>query len=159
MLPMRLNHYTLYSGVGHASGQLNAFDRALNAAGVSDYNLVKISSILPPNCQREGKILLPKGLLLPTAMATIFSDIVGTRLSAAVAVAIPQNSNDIGVIMEHSTHSAKKETEEQARTYACQAMNDRHIKIKDIVSISTECYVELAEYYCTFASVSLWGSP
>jgi len=155
---MRLNHYTLCSGAGHASGQLNAFDRALNAAGICNYNLVKISSILPPNCQQEGKILLPKGLLLPTAMATIFSDIVGTRLSAAIAVAIPQDSNDVGVIMEHSAHSAKEETEEQARIYAREAMIDRHIKIKDVVSISSECHVELPEYYCVFASISLWGS-
>ena len=92
-------------------------------------------------------------------MATKFSDIVGTRLSAAVAIAIPQNSNDIGVIMEHSAHSAKEETEEQVHTYACQAMNDRHIRIKEIISISTECYVELPEYYCAFASASLWGFP
>lgn len=156
---MRLSHYTLSSGAGHANGYLNAFDRALNAAGISDYNLVKISSILPPNCHPEGKVLLPKGLLLPTAIAKIFSDIVGTRLSAAVAIAIPQDSNDIGIIMEHSTHLAKEETEEQARAYAHQAMKDRHIRIGDVVSISTECYVELPEYYCAFASVSLWGLP
>lgn len=159
MISMRLDHYTLCSGVGHARGHLNAFDRALSAAGVSDYNLVKISSILPPNCQQEEKILLPKGLLLPTAMATIFSNIIGTRLSAAVAIAIPQNSNDIGVIMEHSAHSAREETEEQARIYAREAMIDRHIKIKDVVSVSSECHVELPEYYCAFASISLWSSP
>lgn len=153
---MLLKHYTLCSGVGHAIGKHNAFDRALIEAGISDYNLVKISSILPPNCLQEEKVLLPKGLLLPTAVATIFSNKVGTRLSAAIAIAIPKDSNNIGVIMEHSTHLAKEETEDQARTYAYQAMRDRNIMIKDIISISTECYVKLPEYHCAFASVSLW---
>lgn len=156
MMSNLLNHYTLCSGVGHSVGKHNAFDRALINAGISDYNLVKISSILPPNCTQEQKVLLPKGLLLPTAVAAIFSNDVGTRLSAAIAIGIPQDKNNIGVIMEYSTYFAKQETEELARTYACQAMKDRCIEIKNIVSISSECYVESPEYYCAFASVSLW---
>ena len=156
MVSMLINHFTLCSGVGHATGQHNAFDRALIAAGVSDYNLVQISSILPPQCVQEDKVLLPKGSLLPTAIASIFSNNVGMRLSAAIAIGIPQDSNDIGVIMEHCTNLSKEETEELACTYARQAMKDRHIKIKDIVSVSTECCVETPEYYCVFAAASLW---
>ncbi len=151
-----LSHYTLCSGVGHSNGKHNAFDRALIDAGISDYNLVKISSILPPNCAPERKVLLPKGLLLPTAVAAIFSNDVGTRLSAAIAIGIPQDRNNIGVIMEYSTYFSKEETENLACTYACQAMKDRHIEIKSIVSTSSECYVEFPQYYCAFASVSLW---
>ncbi len=156
MRSIKLNHYTLCSGVGQAIGKHNSFDRALLVAGIADYNLVRISSILPPNCNHEEKVLLPKGLLLPTAVAAIFSDNVGTQLSSAIAIALPQDSNDIGVIMEHSNNLPKEETEEQARIYAYEAMKGRNIRIKEIVSISTECHVELPEYYCAFAAVSLW---
>lgn len=156
MESMLLNHFTLCSGVGHAIGQHNAFDRALIEAGVSDYNLIKISSILPPQCIQEDKILLSKGSLLPTAIASISSNNVGMRLSAAIAIGIPQDSHNIGIIMEHCTNLPKEETEELACTYACQAMKDRYIKIKNIVSVSTECCVEIPEYYCAFAAVSLW---
>ena len=35
------------TGIGHT--KLAAFDAALHAAGVSNYNLIKLSSIIPPN--------------------------------------------------------------------------------------------------------------
>jgi len=61
---------------GHAEGgtPLNAFDNALLAAGIGNINLVKISSILPPEVP---VIELPKiklGALIPTAYAAMTSE-------------------------------------------------------------------------------------
>ena len=37
----------LTSGVGVGSTEINAYDNALLNAGVGDYNLVKVTSVLP----------------------------------------------------------------------------------------------------------------
>lgn len=37
------------TGLGSASTSLAAFDAALNHAGIANYNLIKLSSVIPPN--------------------------------------------------------------------------------------------------------------
>ncbi len=39
------------SGIGSASTKLAAFDAALNHAGIANYNLVRLSSVIPPNSE------------------------------------------------------------------------------------------------------------
>lgn len=39
------------SGLGNGPTKLAAFDSALNHAGVSNYNLIRLSSVIPPNSQ------------------------------------------------------------------------------------------------------------
>lgn len=155
-MPVDYSHFTLSTGVGHSQNQINAFDRALISAGISDYNLIKISSILPPNCSQEASIILNKGSLLPTAYTYIHTNDVGMQIAASVAVGIPADCNDIGVIIKYCGYASKKEAESFARSSATQAMNDRKINIKTIVSVATECIVETPEDYCAFAAVSLW---
>lgn len=156
MMPVDYSHFTLSTGVGHSQSQINAFDRALISAGISDYNLIKISSILPPNCFQEESVFLGKGSLLPTAYTYIHANDVGAKIAASVAVGIPADCSDIGVIIKYCGCASKKELEALARTSALQAMNDRKISIKTIVSASTECIVKTPEYHCAFAAVSLW---
>lgn len=148
--------YIIRSSVGKSKHPLVAFDDALLRAGVGNYNLIKVSSILPPACILKDEITLARGALLPSAYAAIFSADVGTTISAAVAVGIPENSTDNGVIMEHSAVARKEETEEAVRTYVRQAMAERKLKIKDIISASIEVTVASDEIYCAFATVSMW---
>lgn len=156
MTPAEYRHFTLSVGFGHSQSRINAFDRALVAAGISDYNLIKISSILPPECIQEESVVVRKGGLLPTAYTYIHANSVGTLLAAAVAVGVPEDSRDIGVIIKHCGYSSKDEIEQLACSFAMQAMNDRRIKIKTVVSAAIECSVEISEDYCAFAAVSLW---
>ena len=39
------------SGSGEASTELSAFDRALYNAGIGDYNLIRLSSVIPPDSE------------------------------------------------------------------------------------------------------------
>lgn len=149
-------NYVIRVGVGHAYHKLGAFDRALKSAGVCDYNLIKVSSIFPPECETQKDIFLAKGALLPSAFASIYSNILGEYISAAVAIAIPTNKSDIGVIMEHSSCAPKEETEKIVRNFAESAMYDRNIAIKNILSRSIQIKVETEEFYCAFATVSMW---
>lgn len=43
----------LSSGIGSGPTQLSAFDAALNHAGVANYNLIVLSSVIPPNSKIE----------------------------------------------------------------------------------------------------------
>jgi len=156
MRAQSLRNYILRVGIGHSTNELTAFDRALITAGLSDYNLIKVSSILPPRCSLRKEITHPKGLLLPSAFTTICSGKISDTISSAIAVGIPSDSENVGVIMEHSAHSSKDEAEEVVRGFAAQAMQDRKISYSQIVSIAIDCCVKLPEIYCAFASVSMW---
>src|SRR2546428_11199839 len=87
---------------GHAEGgtPLNAFDNALLVAGIGNINLIKISSILPPDVP---VIELPKiklGAPIPTAYAAMTSETPGQTIPAALGYAIPDDPAKNGVIME-----------------------------------------------------------
>ncbi|MBQ7328371.1 MAG: arginine decarboxylase, pyruvoyl-dependent [Oscillospiraceae bacterium] len=149
-------NFILRTSIGRNTHQLGAFDDALLKAGIGNYNLIKVSSILPPKCSPKNTITLAKGALLPSAYALIFSSDIGTTISAAVAVGIPVDTSSNGVIMEHSALGTKREAEEIVRTYVKQAMLSRNLAIKEIVSVATEVTVISNETYCAFATVSMW---
>ena len=149
-------NYVIRTGVGRACHKLGAFDRALMIAGVCDYNLIKVSSILPPECEMQNDISLAKGALLPSAFASIYSNVLGECISAAVSIAIPANRSDVGVIMEHSSYNCKEETEKIVIKFAEIAMNDRNIPVKKVISGSIQIKVETEDFYCAFATVSMW---
>src|SRR5207249_12268754 len=68
---------------GHAEGgtPLNAFDNALLAAGIGNINLVKISSILPPEVPVIELPKIKRGALIPTAYAAMTSEKPGETRS------------------------------------------------------------------------------
>ena len=51
--------YFIVAGKGEGFTPLNAFDAALGDAGVGDLNLVKVSSIVPPFCERTEPQRIP----------------------------------------------------------------------------------------------------
>ncbi len=52
----------LSSGIGLGPTQLSAFDSALNHAGVANFNLIKLSSVIPPSSTIENSEEPLKGL-------------------------------------------------------------------------------------------------
>lgn len=49
------------SGIGEGQTNLSAFDAALWDAGIANYNLIRLSSIIPPNSEVKVKRLLNNG--------------------------------------------------------------------------------------------------
>lgn len=98
--------YYMGYGVGISGERLASFDKALINAGVGNYNLVKLSSILPAGCKRVIKFdkgIFPEhGSLLPVAYATISTNKVGQRITSGVAIGFPEDEEKVGVIMEYS---------------------------------------------------------
>ncbi len=133
---------------------LNAFDGALLDAGIGNTNLVKMSSIIPPGACEIDPVPLPPGALVPVAYASYTSETPGELISAAVAVAIPEDENSPGLIMEHSDAAPLKEVEEVVRRMAEEGMRMRGQRIKSLKSAGVEHRVE--KVGAVVAAVVLW---
>jgi arginine decarboxylase len=147
-------HYFLVSGASEGFTSLNAFDGALLRAGIGDTNLVKMSSIVPPRCQLISPVPLPAGSLVPTAYASITSDVPGQLIASAVAVALPKEPHFPGLIMEYSGRGSKAEIEEMVRQMALEGMKLRKREIKELKSMAVEHKVQ--KVGATLAAVVLW---
>lgn len=64
--------------------KLNAFDMALENAGIGQCNLVSVSSILPPNCKERKWKKIPVGSITYTVLARIDGD-EGATIGAGIA--------------------------------------------------------------------------
>lgn len=153
-LKLLTGRYCLVSGSGDGPSGLTAFDRALMAAGVGDYNLVKVTSILPPGALPGSVNELVPGQVVHAAMGMMTSDQPGELIAAAVAVGLPAKSGAVGVLMEGGFRCDAAEAEERVREMARTALADRGLEAKRIESISAEWRVQ--QFGAAFAAVMLW---
>ena len=147
--------YFFVSGASDGFTPLNAFDGALLQAGIGNTNIVKMSSIVPPHCQRISPVALPPGAIVPAAYACITSDIPGEIISASVAIALPEDENQNGLIMEYSAKGERLKIEEIVRNMAVEGMKLRGWKIKELKSIGIEYRIK--KIGAALAAVILWG--
>jgi arginine decarboxylase len=140
---------------GHAEGgtALNAFDNALLAAGIGNINLVKISSILPPDVPVIDLPKLTPGALIPTAYAALTSEVPGETIAAAVGYAVPDDSAKNGVIMEFHGHATREQAEEAIRAMLDEAFRVRGEPIREMKVFAVEHTVERVG--CALAAVTL----
>jgi len=150
------NVFALVKGASEGRTRLNAFDNSLLNAGVGDTNLMRMSSILPPGAVQKdiGDLNLPKGGLIPLAYATIDSTTPGRYISSAIAVGIPEDETEPGVIMEFEDHSKLDNVEDIVRQMVVDAFDYRNRALKEIKSIGIEHQVETCG--STFAAAVLW---
>lgn len=140
MLPT-FTKFWLASGKDTGPTPLNAMDFAYLNAGVGDTNLMVVSSILPPNCQLVAPFKLQPGTLQYIAAARKKRDGIefpgATFMSAAVAVGLPEDPNEAGLIMEHSGYfNTKQDCENKVRQMVMVGLARRKRPIKKILSIS-----------------------
>ena len=147
--------YFLVSGASDGYTPLNAFDSALLQAGIGNTNIVKMSSIVPPHCQMISPIALPPGALVPAAYAALTSDVPGETISAGVALALPEDENQNGLIMEYSAKGERLQIEETVRNMAMEGMKLRGWPIKELKSIAIE--YKIKKIGAVLAAVVLWG--
>ncbi|MBO8180028.1 MAG: arginine decarboxylase, pyruvoyl-dependent [Archaeoglobus sp.] len=115
------------SGIGRHEDALVSFELALRDAGIERFNLVPVSSIVPPNCRvvskEEGLKKLSPGEIVFCVMARHTSNDEGAEIFASVGAAFPEDDNLNGYIAEHSgvwyegaEKHAKKLAEEMLKT-------------------------------------------
>ena len=146
------NKYKIVKGVGKSPYPLVAFDLALQNAGIGDYNLVKVSSILPANCQYTRDIDMPKGSILYAAYATRTIS-WGQSSGVGVAVAKAKSSEENGVIFEHT---ALYDPADVLKRMCTSAMENRNRAIESInVCTQTICGEENL-YVSAIAAIVMW---
>jgi len=102
MIPTKL---FLTKGVGVHKDRLASFELALRNAGIEKYNLVYVSSILPPYCKMitkiEGLKLLQPGQITFCVMTKIETNEPHRLLSSSIGIAVPKDRKYYGYLSEH----------------------------------------------------------
>ncbi len=106
-------------GVGNHREELQSFELALRDAGIEKLNLVKVSSIFPPNCKiisrNEGLREIVPGMIAYCVMSTLSSDEPRRLIAASIGCAVPADRNAYGYLSEHHAFG---QTDEVAGEYA-----------------------------------------
>ena len=150
-----MEKYIITIGSGNSKYGLNAFDKALLASGIGDYNLVKLSSILPPHASRVEAVKLPRGSILHTAYSSYIEHCPGKTICAAIAVAKPKDESLPGVIMEVSGEFRDEIGEEIVTSMARISMESRSINEYDIQKEFISMITQEGSN-CVIAAVSIW---
>ena len=106
-------------GVGSHKYKLRSYELALRDAGIEKFNLVQVSSILPPECKvvsrAEGLRDIHPGAIVYCVMAQCASDESHRLIAASVGCAIPTDPNAYGYLSEHHGYG---QTEKEAGDHA-----------------------------------------
>lgn len=152
--------YTPVKGIGRGVTPLAAFENALLQAGIEKYNLVKVSSILPPKCERKEKIELPAGAILPIAYSFVYSIEQCDVLTSAIAIAIPEDEEDHGLIMEYHGFLGEKQAISVLEGMIEYSATNRSVKFKSVEYNICSAQVHTlnlgsGEVACVFCGVAL----
>jgi len=152
---MRKNVTMAAATAGHAEGGtiLNAFDNALLAAGLGNINLIKVSSIVPPDVEIMELPKIKPGALVPTAYAAMTSDVPGQTVAAAVGYALPDDPAKPGVIMEYHDLADRRTAERSIRAMLEEAFRVRGEMIRELKVFVAEHTVERVG--CAVAAIAL----
>lgn len=103
----------LTKGAGVHKDKLASFELALRDAGIEKFNLVFVSSILPPNCKiiprEEGLKLLKPGQIVFCVFSRNETNEPNRLISASIGVAIPKENDQYGYLSEHHAFGQKAE--------------------------------------------------
>lgn len=141
------------AGCAEGGTPLNAFDNALLAAGIGNVNLVRISSIVPPDVDIVTLPQIRPGAIVATAYATITSQTPGETVTAAVGYALPVDRTKAGVIMEYHDRADRKTAETVVRAMLDEAFRVRGEAIREMRVIAVDHRVTQAG--CALAAVAL----
>ena len=122
---MRPSQVFFTKGVGHHTERLAAFELALRDAGIEQFNLITVSSILPTGCtviDREVGLGIWKsfdGMILPVVLARCEVDEQFRVASAAIGMAYPKDGSHYGYLSEvHEPGMSEEEAGEYAEDLA-----------------------------------------
>lgn len=105
--------------MGKHKHNLQSFELALRDAGIEKFNLVKVSSIYPPECtivnKTTGLKYLKPGQIVFCVMAEMRSNEPNRLLASSVGLALPSDKKLYGYLSEHHTFGM---TEKDAGDYA-----------------------------------------
>ncbi len=91
-------------GVGRHREQLFSFEMALRASGIAHLNLVRVTSILPPQCKiiskEAGLKLVEPGQIVHVVMSEAATNEPRRLMASSIGVAIPRDPHQFGYLSE-----------------------------------------------------------
>jgi arginine decarboxylase len=109
----------LTRGMGRHRERLTSFELALRDAGIASFNLVSVSSIVPPECKlvskARGLSCLDHGEIVYCVLAKNQTSESHRLGAASIGVAIPTDPKRYGYLSEHHAFG---QNERQAGEYA-----------------------------------------
>lgn len=109
----------LTRGVGRHREKLASFELALRDAGIAEYNLVRVSSIFPPECKligrKEALAKLSPGQVLYAVIAESATNEPNRLIASSIGLAVPRDRTRYGYLSEHHSYG---ETDQKAGDYA-----------------------------------------
>ena len=131
--------FFLTAGAGQHDDPLVSFELALREAKIEKFNLVPVSSIIPPNCVQisleEGLKELSAGEIVFCVMARHSSDEEGKRIYAAIGGAKPESGH--GYLVEYSGDYSGEDLDEFVKSRASYLVETSHgVKPAELFSIS-----------------------
>jgi arginine decarboxylase len=116
MVPKRI---FLTKGAGKHKERLTSFELALRDAGIAAHNLVRVSSIFPPNCKlltrAHGQPYLSPGEVVFAVVAENSTREPYRLVASSIGLAMPADSKTYGYLSEHHSFG---ESDQIAGDYA-----------------------------------------
>ena len=111
--------FFLTKGVGRHKENLSSFELALRDAGIDRFNLVTVSSIVPPGCKQitkeQGAELLKPGEIVFLVLARNSANEPHRLLASSIGLAVPKDEAAHGYLSEWHGFGV---TEEEAGEYS-----------------------------------------
>ena len=106
-------------GVGVHKEKLQSFEIALRNAKIEKFNLVRVSSIFPPNCKvisrAAGLKHLSPGQIVHCVLAESATCEPNRLVVSSIGIAMPSDPNQYGYLSEHHSYGM---TDDKAGDYA-----------------------------------------
>ncbi len=139
---LKLKRAVLVSADAEGGTKLNAFDNALLKAGIGNANLVKLSSVVPPDIEWLSEPpSFPLGSVIFAVLSHIESDAHGKKISAAVGVGLC-GSTEGGLIYEFSGECDGEEAMETVKKMVEEGFAVRNWKLSELKIAVAEHSVE-----------------
>ncbi len=111
--------FFLTKGVGKHKDCLQSFELALRSAKIHQYNIVSVSSIIPPGCKRiskeQGLKMLKPGEIIFVVMSKNSTNEPQMLIAASIGAAFPSTKDSYGYLSEHHSFG---QTDEMAGNYS-----------------------------------------
>lgn len=131
--------------------ELNAFDLALRNAGISQCNLVSVSSILPPACKERKWRKLPAGAITHAVIARMDGG-EGTTIGAGIAW-VWEKDRKYGIVAEAYGYMNRRALTETLVWNIKEMAEIRGIEIGTTKSRIEVLRVPMANYGCVIATL------
>ena len=120
-------NYFLTKGSGKHKENLASFEVALKDAGISSYNLVTVSSIIPPGCKQitkeQGTAMLKPGEIVFLVLARNSTNEPHRLLASSIGLAMPRDETVYGYLSEwHGFGVTEDEAGEYSEDLAAQML-------------------------------------